>query len=183
MLYCLQKIKKNIWRYHYFTPVYRKYWLLRYWVWQTEIGNYRLFFALLPPLKTKKNQNFENNEINCWWYHHLHICTKNNNHTRYSSLYMEWEYHHLHICTKNNNHMRYSSWYMEWDRQNRLSFWANFYPFILLATQKIKIFKNWKTNTWIYYKMMITWCIVPNIWNATDRSFCHFGLFFALLPP
>ena len=159
MLYFLQKIKKNIWRYHYFTPVYRKYWLLRYRVRQTEIGNHGLFFALLPPLKTKKNQNFENNEINCWWYHHLHI------------------------CTKNNNHMTYSSWYMEWGRQNPLSFWANFCPFILLATQKIKIFKNLKKNRWIYHKMMIIWCIVPDIWNATDRSFCHFGLFFALLPP
>ena len=25
--------------------------------------------------------------------------------------------------------------------------------------------------------------MVPQIWSATDRIFCHFGLFFALLPP
>ena len=25
--------------------------------------------------------------------------------------------------------------------------------------------------------------MVPQIWSATDRIFCHFGLFFVLLPP
>ena len=25
--------------------------------------------------------------------------------------------------------------------------------------------------------------MVPQIWSATDRTFCHFGQFFALLPP
>ena len=25
--------------------------------------------------------------------------------------------------------------------------------------------------------------MVPEIWSATDRFFCHYGLFFALLPP
>ena len=25
--------------------------------------------------------------------------------------------------------------------------------------------------------------MVPQIWSETDRNFCHFGLFFALLPP
>ena len=25
--------------------------------------------------------------------------------------------------------------------------------------------------------------MVPDIWNATGRIFCHFGLFFDLLPP
>ena len=45
MLYFLKKIKKNTWRYHYFTSAYQKSWwydlqFLRYRVWQTEIGNY-----------------------------------------------------------------------------------------------------------------------------------------------
>ena len=31
--------------------------------------------------------------------------------------------------------------------------------------------------------MAIIWCIVPEIWSATDRTFCRSGLFFALLPP
>ena len=31
--------------------------------------------------------------------------------------------------------------------------------------------------------MTIIWCMVPEIWSMIDRIFCHFGLFFALLPP
>ena len=31
--------------------------------------------------------------------------------------------------------------------------------------------------------MTIIWCMVPEIWSVTDRIFCHFGPFFALLPP
>ena len=31
-------------------------------------------------------------------------------------------------------------------------------------------------------QMMIIWCLVPEIWSTTDRIYCHFGLFFALLP-
>ena len=31
--------------------------------------------------------------------------------------------------------------------------------------------------------MTIIWCMVPEIWSMTDRSFCHFGPFFALLLP
>ena len=30
--------------------------------------------------------------------------------------------------------------------------------------------------------MTITWCIVPEIASVMDITFCHFGLFFALLP-
>ena len=31
--------------------------------------------------------------------------------------------------------------------------------------------------------MTVIWCMVPEIWSAIDRIFCHFGPFFALLPP
>ena len=31
--------------------------------------------------------------------------------------------------------------------------------------------------------MAVIWCMVPEIWSMTNRIFCHFGLFFALLPP
>ena len=49
----LKKIKKNTWKYHYFTPVYQKsQWydlpFLTYRVWHTKIGNFRSFFAVLP---------------------------------------------------------------------------------------------------------------------------------------
>ena len=29
--------------------------------------------------------------------------------------------------------------------------------------------------------MTIKWCMIPKIWRKTDRIFCDFGLFFALL--
>ena len=28
--------------------------------------------------------------------------------------------------------------------------------------------------------MTITWCMVPEIWSMMDKTFCHFGPFFAL---
>ena len=65
----------------------------------------------------------------------------------------------------------------------------NFLPFYPLWTQKIKILEKWTTNLKIisFYKcvpyMTVIWCMVPEIWSATDRIFCHFGPFFALLPP
>ena len=31
--------------------------------------------------------------------------------------------------------------------------------------------------------MTIIWCIVPEIWSATDIIFSHSGPFFAILPP
>ena len=49
--------------------------------------------------------------------------------------------------------------------------------------------KKWKNNIEIssFYtcipQMTIIWCMIPEIWSATDIIFCHFGLFFALLPP
>ena len=62
----------------------------------------------------------------------------------------------------------------------------------LLTTWKIKVLKKWKNHLKIlsFYTcipqmmmMMIIWSIVPEIWSRTGRTFCHFGLFFALLPP
>ena len=33
------------------------------------------------------------------------------------------------------------------------------------------------------WKSYDVWCMVSQIWSVTDRIFCHFRLFFALLPP
>ena len=54
MLQFFEKIKKNTWRYHYFTSVYQKSWwydlqFLRYRVWQTEIGIFRSFLGPFTP--------------------------------------------------------------------------------------------------------------------------------------
>ena len=44
----------------------------------------------------------------------------------------------------NDNLMMYDSWDMNPNRQNFLSFWAIFFPFTPLTTQKIKMLKNRK---------------------------------------
>ena len=49
----------------------------------------------------------------------------------------------IHICIINDNHMMYGSWDMERHRQNFLSFWTSFCPFIPLWTQKIQILEKW----------------------------------------
>ena len=51
----------------------------------------------------------------------------------------------FHKYIKTNNHMMYGYWDTEWDRQNVSSFWAIFYPFSSLTTQKIKVLKLKKT--------------------------------------
>ena len=83
----LKTMKKNTWKYHYFTIVYWKSWwydiqFLRYRAWQINIGNFGSFFALLPsPLKTWKIRILKKQSY--WQYHHF-MCTKNHNHMMYS---------------------------------------------------------------------------------------------------
>ena len=122
-----KKIKKNTCN---FTLMYRKYWwydlqFLRYRVWQTEIGHYGSFFALLhPSLKTQK----------------IRILKKK----------IAGDIIILHMCTKNHNYMRYGSWDTEWDRQ----IFCHFGPFFAILPHywswKLKFGKNVK-NTWKYY--------------------------------
>ena len=84
--------------------------------------------------------------------------------------------------------MIYSSWDIEQDKL-KLVILGHSLPFIPLKTPKIKILKKWKNLLKIssFYtcvpKTTIIWCKVPEIWNGTDRISCHFGPFFALLPP
>ena len=88
-----------------------------------------------------------------------------------------------------DSYMMHGSWDMECKGANSLSFWTIFCTFIPLITQKIKILKNWNNIQEIlsFYKcaplMTIIWCKVPEIWSMKDTIFCHFGPFFALLPP
>ena len=88
----------------------------------------------------------------------------------------------LHMCTKNRNHMRYSSWDKAWDKFV-LSFWAIFYPLPLPA---VRNHKKWKKPTGDVkleqQKYAIKWCMLTQVWSATDITFCHFRSFFALLP-
>ena len=88
--------------------------------------------------------------------------------------------------TKNHNHMKYSSWDTELDRI-LLSFWAIFSPLTVITTQKNENYEKIKSleilSFYTCVSQMIIWCMVPEILSTTDKIFCHFGLFFALLPP
>ena len=67
-----------------------------------------------------------------------------------------------------------------------LDHFLSFYP---LKICKIRILKKWTKSLELlsFYKcipqMTIIWCMVLEIWNATDRIFCLFGTFFALSFP
>ena len=58
-----------------------------------------------------------------------------------------------------------------------------FYPPMDQGNQNFQ--KNRKKHLKIHHltNMTVVWCMVPQIWSAMDRIFCHFGPFFALLPP
>ena len=119
-------IKKNTWRYHYFTPVHQKSWwydlqFLRYRVWQTEIGNYGSLFALLPPPKNPKDHNFK-------------IMKKL---LEISSFYTSISKTTIIWGTLPET---------EWNRQDFLSFTAIFCPFNPLNPRKTKILKKWKKH-------------------------------------
>ena len=73
------------------------------------------------------------------------------------------------------DHMMYASWDIENNRQNFLSFWTVFCPFTLLSNHKIKILKKWK-------KHLKIWCIVPEMWSATDRYFVILNHFLPFHP-
>ena len=82
MFTTLHFFDKNSWTY-YFTCAYQKSWydlqFLRHRVWQTEISNFRSFFALLL-LETPKNQNFKKMKKNTGDIIILLMCTENHNH-------------------------------------------------------------------------------------------------------
>ena len=66
-----------------------------------------------------------------------------------------------------------------------------FFPLLytLLKLKKSKFSKNEKKNTWRYHnficvpKIMIRWCMVPEMWCMTHVIIFHFRPFFALLSP
>ena len=81
----------------------------------------------------------------------------------------------LHKCAENHDHILYCSWDMLCDTCNSyFPFWAIFCPFTPLTAWKIKILKKWEN--WLeissFYicvsKIMIRWCMVPEICCATD---------------
>ena len=122
-----------------------------------------LFFALLPTYGPRKSKLKKKNGKSTWRYYHF--------------------------TNIKDSHMMHGSWDMECNWQNFLSFWTIFCPLTPLTTQKIKILKKMKKfpgdiiilhrcNVNDNYTMHGSW----DMERVTDRIFCHFGLFFALLP-
>ena len=88
---------------------------------------------------------------------------------------------------QNLDDMIYSSWDTEWNML-KLVILGHFLPFYPQKTPKNPNFEKWNTLLEIsslykcVQKVTIIWCMVPEMWSATDKIFCHFGPFFALLP-
>ena len=137
----------------------------------------RLNFCPFTPLRNWKIKNFEKMKIN-----HEDIIIS-------------------YMCTINDNHMMYGSWDMEHDWQNVLSFWTIFCPSTPYEPEKSKFWKN-ENNAWKYYRFTHVhhkwqsydvWFLIYQVWRTVlsyeqfydDEQFyfCHFGQFFALLPP
>ena len=78
-----------------------------------------------------------------------------------------------------------------WSENFFLVILGQFLPFTSppLTTQITKIFKEWKkhlleiSSFWTCAtKNTIKWCMLTQVWSATDISFSHFRPFFAFLP-
>ena len=134
----LKKWKKHLEMSSFYTyvPQIMIIWYMLYAIWSATDMFFVILSHFLPfdPPNNLKNENFE-------------------------KMKKTPRYIILQLCITYDNHIKYGSWDLVLERQNLL-FWAIFYPFTLLMSQKIK-------NSWI--------------WRMMDIIFCHFGLFFALL--
>ena len=120
------KNEKDTWRYYNFTHDHHKWqsydvWLLRYGACNGQ--NFLSFWTSFSPFTT----------LTTWKVKILKKWKKN-----------PGDIIILQKCTINDNHMMYGSW--DINRQNFLSFWTIFCPFISLTTQKIKILKKMKKS-------------------------------------
>ena len=77
-----------------------------------------------------------------------------------------------HICEEGGAHLR-------------ISFWQLFYPPKSPKNQNFEKLNLLEVSSFYtcVRKITIIWCTVPEILSETDKKFCHFGWFFALLPP
>ena len=138
-------------------------------MWQTEIDNYGLFFAILPlPLKTRKIRILKKWKKIAGDIIILNMCTKSHNHIwgsppeihsgtdrifchfrPFFALLPPLTTRKIKILKKCKKHLEISSFYtcvpqttIIWSATKFLSFWTIFCPFTPLITQKIKILKK-----------------------------------------
>ena len=102
-----------------------------------------------------------------------------------SHCFWNCSYHHLtHVYQKLQSYMvrllRYA--------KRKLSLCTILCLFTLLITRKIKTLKKWKTHLEMspFYtcvpKIMIIWCMLPEIWKATNFFFIFWGHFLPFYP-
>ena len=73
-------------------------------------------------------------------------------------------------------------------KHNEIGNFKSFLPYYPTKNPKNQNFEKWKKLLAISFytcvpKIIIIWCVVLEIRSETDRIFCHFGPFFALLQP
>ena len=121
-------------------------------------------FLSFYPLKSQKIKIFKNEKI-CRRYHHF-----------------------IHVYQKSQS---YDVWFLRYGVRQTEFFviMDHFFPFTPQWTQKIKILKKWKKTLGdIIILQMFTITDNHMIYGFSDmecnkQNFCHFGPFFALLPP
>ena len=100
----------------------------------------------------------------------------------------------FYTCTINDNHIMYGSWCMmddSWDMErdwlNCLSFCTLFWPYTPLTTQKFKILKKEKKNSWRYFhftqvyhkwKSYHVWCLICSMKDLIFVILDHIWLFY-----
>ena len=102
--------------------------------------------------------------------------------------YHENKNHFTHVHLK---WQPYDAWFLRYGSQRTecfiiLDHYLPFYPPNNLKTQNFEKMKKYLEILAFYTctpQMATIWCVVPEIWITTDRRFCHFGPFFALLLP
>ena len=131
--------------------IYENHMMYVFWEMEHDRHNFfsfwTIFYPFTPP-NNPENQNFEKIKRNAWKYHYL------------TQVYHKWQ--------------SYDVWFVRYGaQQNFLLFWAIFCRFTSLTAQKINISKKWKKLLEISFytcvpKIMIRWCIVPEISCAMD---------------
>ena len=135
-----------------------------FWGMECNGQNFLLFFALFPLLITQKLKFWKTEKETSRYYHFTHV-------------YHKWKSYDVWF-------LRYEAWLTE-----SFVIVDHFLPFYPPTNPKIKILKNWRKGLQIlsFYTcvpcMTIIGCMVTEIKSMTNRIFCHFGPFFALLAP
>ena len=122
--------------------------------WDMACGRYNYFsfwaiFCPFTPLTTQKWKFQKKNERNVWRYHFL------------TQLYQKsWSYVLLFL--------RYSTWQMQLLFFG-LGYFLPFYPTNSPKNENFKKMKKTCGEIIIFHMCMIFWCIVPEIWCATEK--------------